>query len=80
MAIQYKPIPGRYYINHTGQMVKVRALLYRDGLLNKVIIEYLDGNIIYIAAKEWSWLDLSIYNDWRSSRRLNRKLDIEKER
>lgn len=80
MTIQHQPIPGRYYINLTGQMIKVRALLYRDGLLNKVIIEYLDGNIIYVAADEWSWLDLSIYNEWKGSRRLKREIDIEKER
>lgn len=79
MTIQHKPIPGRYYINHTGQMIKVRALLYRDGFLNKVIIEYLDGNIIHVAANEWSWLDLAIYNEWKGSRRLRRDIDLEKE-
>ncbi len=78
MSIQQEPIPGRYYINLTGQMIKVRALLYLNGLLTRVIIEYLDGNIIYVAADEWGWLDLSIYNEWRGSRRVKR--DLEKER
>lgn len=78
MSIQQEPIPGRYYINLTGQMIKVRALLYLNGLLTRVIIEYLDGNIIYVAADEWCWLDLSIYNEWRGSRRVNKR-DLEKE-
>jgi hypothetical protein len=77
MSIQHEPIPGRYYINLTGQMIKVKALLYYDGLLSKIIIEYLDGNIIYVAANEWGWLDLSIYNEWRGSSRIKR--DLEKE-
>ncbi len=77
MSIQQKPIPGRYYINLTGQMIKVRALLYLEGLLNKIVIEYLDGGVIYVDANEWDWLDISMYSEWNGSRRA--KSEIEKE-
>ena len=77
MSTQHEPIPGRYYINLTGQMIKVKALLYFDGLLSKIIIEYLDGNVIYVAANEWGWLALSIYNEWRGSSRVKRALEKE---
>ena len=76
MSIQQKPIPGRYYINLTGQMIKVRAILYFEGSLNKVVMEYLDGGVIHIDADEWDWLDLSMYNEWNDSRL--EKQEIEK--
>ncbi len=77
MSIQQKPIPGRYYINLTGQMIKVRALLYLGGSLSKVIIEYLDGSVLKIAVDEWAWLDLSMYNEWSGTRRAKREVEKE---
>ena len=77
MSIQQKPVPGRYYINLTGQMIKVRALLYFEGSLNKVVMEYLDGGVIHVDADEWDCLDLSMYNEWNDSRL--EKQEIEKE-
>ena len=77
MSIQQKPVPGRYYINLTGQMIKVRALLYFEGSLNKVVMEYLDGGVIHVDAYEWDCLDLSMYNEWNDSRL--EKQEIEKE-
>lgn len=77
MSIQQNPIPGRYYINLTGQMIKVRALLYLEGSLNKVTMEYLDGSVIHVAVDEWGWLDLSMYNEWNGSRRAKREIEKE---
>jgi hypothetical protein len=64
MSGPYKPVPGFYYVNVTGQLIKVKALLYVDGRLSRVIAEYLDGRVEYVAPADWDWLDLSCYNDW----------------
>lgn len=64
MAARQKPVPGFYYINMAGQLIKVRALLYVDGLVRRVVLEYLDGSVIKLALQEWDWLDLARYTDW----------------
>lgn len=64
MAARQKPVPGFYYINLTGQLIKVRALLYVDGVVRRVVLEYLDGSVIKLALEEWDWLDLARYTDW----------------
>ena len=58
MSIQQKPMPGSYHINLTGQMIKVRALLYLYGLLHMEILEYLDGSVIHVAVDEWGCMDV----------------------
>lgn len=64
MTVRQKPVPGFYYINLTGQLIKVRALLYVDGRVRRVVLEYLDGSVIKLALEEWDWLDLARYTDW----------------
>lgn len=61
-------MPGYYYINVAGQLVKVKVLLYVAGKLARVIIEYLDGRVSNVAAAEWDWLDLACYNEWLTER------------
>lgn len=64
MTVRQKPVPGFYYINVTGQLIKVRALLYVQGIVRRVVLEYLDGSVIKLALQEWDWLDLARYTDW----------------
>ncbi len=64
MTVRQKPVPGFYYINVTGQLIKVRALLYVQGMVRRVVIEYLDGSVIKLALDEWDWMDLARYTDW----------------
>lgn len=64
MATQQTPIPGNYYVNKTGQLIKVRYILYSDGDVSRVILEYLDGHRMSVELEEWSWLDLTRYSDW----------------
>ena len=52
MTVRQKPVPGFYYINLTGQLIKVRALLYVEGAVRRVILEYLDGSVIKLALEE----------------------------
>lgn len=63
MAMSRKPVPGCYYINLTGQLIKVRALLYVQGTASRVLFEYLDGNRANVSLEEWDWLDLSCYRE-----------------
>jgi hypothetical protein len=77
MGIQQRPVPGYYYINLTGQMIKVKALLYVEGDLSRVVIEYLDGRTININVDEWSWLDLSVYSEWLETRKETRDIEYE---
>lgn len=80
MTVRQKPVPGFYYINLTGQLIKVRALLYVQGLVRRVVIEYLDGSVIKLALEEWDWLDLARYTDWLERNRpvLEREREYER--
>jgi hypothetical protein len=77
MAVKQQPVPGYYYINLTGQLIKVKALLYADGQLSRVVVEYLDGKILNIRLDEWNWLDLSVYSEWLETRNVDTDLEYE---
>ena len=72
MSIQQKPIVGSWYINLTGQLLKVWAVSYSDSALSKVVVEYLSGSRVVIDIDQWDLLDLEI-NFERIARR--RKLE-----
>ncbi len=80
MTVRQKPVPGFYYINVTGQLIKVRALLYVQGSVRRVVIEYLDGSVIKLALDEWDWLDLARYTDWLERNRPALSCEREHER
>ena len=63
MAVRQRPVPGLYYINLTGQLIKVRALVYSAGVLTRVVVEYLDGRRARLPLDEWNWLELDRYSD-----------------
>ena len=77
MAVKQEPVPGYYYINLTGQLIKVKALLYVTGRLARVVVEYLDGKMLNIRLDEWNWLDLSVYSEWLESRSTQVELEYE---
>ena len=77
MAVKQKPVPGYYYINLTGQLIRVKALLYVEGEMACVFIEYMDGRTIKVSAEEWSWLDLSMYTEWLGRRKQDMELENE---
>ena len=60
MSIQQKPIVGSWYINLTGQLLKVWAVSYADSSLSKVVVEYLNGSRVVIDIEQWNLLDLEI--------------------
>ncbi|MCF6324042.1 MAG: hypothetical protein L3J89_06955 [Gammaproteobacteria bacterium] len=60
MSIQQKPNVGSWYINLTGQLLKVWAVSYSDSALSKVVVEYLSGSRVIIDIDQWNLLDLDI--------------------
>ena len=64
MSKKQLPVPGNYYVNLTGQLIKVLCVLYSDGELAIVRLEYQDGHQMTVKFEEWNWLDLRPYADW----------------
>ena len=75
MATKLEPVPGCYYINLNDQLIKVTALLYQEGSLSCVIIEFLNGMRERIAIEAWRYMDLYAYPDWLAERR--GKIDLQ---
>ena len=61
MAKQQKPVVGSWYINLTGQLIKVWAISLDGGRISKVVIEYLSGSRRVIDIDKWNLLDLGIH-------------------
>ncbi len=62
--INHQPVPGKFYINHTGQLIKVSYLLYAHARLSTIVLEYQDGGRLYVSNDEWEFLELKPYSDW----------------
>lgn len=61
MAIQQNPVVGNWYVNLTGQLLKVCAVSFELGALSKVVIEHLSGAKTIIEIGTWQLLDLETY-------------------
>ena len=61
MAIQQTPVVGNWYVNLTGQLLKVGAVSYEQGSISKVVIEHLSGSRTVIDVATWRLLDLEVY-------------------
>lgn len=68
MSAKQKPVIGNWYMNMTGQLIKVWAVGYSAGQTNKVIIEYLNGKKKIIGIDDWHSLDLEVHL-YRAARR-----------
>lgn len=64
MSKQQQPVPGEYYINLTGQLIKVRYLLYSQAEISLIMLEYQDGHRLSVKLNEWFWMDLKPYSEW----------------
>jgi len=53
------PVVGNWYVNRTGQLIKVKLLEMLQGVPVKAMIEYLDGTIKIIDMNAWSCLELN---------------------
>jgi len=61
MAIQQKPVVGNWYVNLTGQLLKICAVSYDAGEISKVVIEFLSGKKLILDLEKWYLLDLETY-------------------
>jgi hypothetical protein len=53
------PVVGNWYVNRSGQLVKVKLLETIQGVAVKAMIEYLDGTSKIIDMSAWSCLELN---------------------
>lgn len=59
MTTQHEPVIGNWYVNRTGQLIKVRLLAYQSAKPVSAMIEYLDGTTKVIDMEAWSCLELN---------------------
>lgn len=75
MAIKTKAIINNWYVNLTGQLIKVVALGYSEGQLSKVVIEYINGKRQIIGIDTWNLLDLEMHL-YKAAKRVKEKQDL----
>ncbi len=68
MSVKQKPVVGNWYMNLSGQLIKVWALGYSSGQVRKVVIEYLNGKRRIIGIGDWWSMDLEVHL-YRATRR-----------
>ena len=56
--INQDPIVNTWYTNLTGQLFKVRFVMFVEGQISHIMIEYVNGNIQTINHGEWECLKL----------------------
>ena len=61
MLYSHDPVPDSWYVNEQGSVVKVCLLMYREGHLDAVLTNDLDGCSDVIKLDEWYNLHLSRY-------------------
>lgn len=59
MLAKNSPVVGNWYVNRTGQLIKVKLLEMLQGVPVKAMIEYLDGSTKIIDMNAWSCLELN---------------------
>jgi hypothetical protein len=64
MTTQLNPVPGDYYINLSGQLIKVKYVLYSQSVISRVMLEYQGSHCFNVRLDEWQWLDLKPYSEW----------------
>jgi len=48
------PTINQWYVNQTGQLIKVKLLLFSNATVKKVMFEYLDGTMKVITYADWN--------------------------
>lgn len=52
------PTVGAWFVNLTGQLIKVKLVMFAEDELHRVLIQYLDGTTKLI--KKDDWFDLKL--------------------
>jgi len=53
------PTVGDWFVNMTGQLIKVKLVMFNKSKLQRVLIQYLDGNTKLIKGEDWYCLKLN---------------------
>lgn len=53
------PTVGSWFVNLTGQLIKVKLVTFNKDKLHHVLIQYLDGSTKLINHDDWSYLKLN---------------------
>lgn len=53
------PIVGAWFVNLTGQLIKVKLLMFNEDELHRLLIQYLDGSTKLIDKEDWFCLKLN---------------------
>jgi hypothetical protein len=56
MNTTHEPVAGNWYVNKSGKLFKVRLVSLTKRVVEKIMLEYLDGSITIITNKDWQEL------------------------
>jgi hypothetical protein len=56
----HEPVPGYWYINRTGKLMRVRFVTFGVNGMESVLIQYIEGSTQTISIDDWRCLDLVI--------------------
>lgn len=71
MLTNHVPVVGNWYVNRTGQLIKVKLMEMIQGVPVKALIEYLDGTLRVIDMGAWTCLELNRHISRGGSVRFN---------
>ena len=54
-----EPIVGTWFVNMTGQLIRVKLLMFSNNTLHRVLVQYLDGSTKSINHDDWRSLKLN---------------------
>jgi len=54
-----EPIVGTWFVNMSGQLIRVKLLMFSDNKLQRVLVQYLDGSTKSINNDDWLNLKLN---------------------
>ena len=52
------PVPGYWYINASGELIRVRLIGYDGSIPSTALIQYVDGTTCIIEIDDWQGLDI----------------------
>lgn len=55
-----QPLPGYWYINRTGKLMKVKMVMLGHEGIESILLEYIEGATQTISIEDWQCLDLVI--------------------
>lgn len=54
-----EPIVGTWFVNMTGQLIRVKMLMFSNNKLQRILVQYLDGSTKSINSDDWLNLKLN---------------------